>query len=655
MKYYLIDKEYDFSEGSHGLKIAFDSKKDLYAFLEERDGAQKMNSIRKMLMSTTLENRIKYKCKKGSLHSGRTHAYGYRLVIAIDEESYKSKEDQLRDLVSQNNMPSCLVGTPIFKKHFDSKLDSLYIAYAKAYNAGKYTRGELLPYGITKNSIELVGGMQELSRASRENHPELFVDIVIDEYYTAEYVKNVSDVVSNNKKNFIITTAVANGKVDESLLSSLKTFCKVRDAAILIMLVADNQRDVADGYKIDRRLLPDDNFKDIYFIFEHTALNSNLMLCTIKASTKMKNPLLDLASIAQTMGKSLISASPKQDLHSVPIGNRAMPHMVMTTGAVTKPYYTSKEYMSQRLVYIAHSTQIMGAIIVEIKDDTVFFFRQLQANNEDGSITDLGVKYLPDGTWKNNPPEYLVEEHHTLATQPDVKQCFFNIARNTGACGAVEHDIFDGISVNPHESVTFTTKSSHFITLEEELLCLVKELEELVENYGNIVIVASNHNEFLKRYLDRGAYKQEPCNHNIGLVLDLAYSKGNDPLKYAVEVLFDFKYKDRLLWLERDEDFTVGGYQLGAHGDLGPNGSRGSVPNTRRAYSRSISGHTHVPWISGNTISIGTTTYLKLAYNRGPSSWMHGCALVYLDGSRQLVIPINGEYTTFDMLGECCG
>jgi hypothetical protein len=41
---------------------------------------------------------------------------------------------------------------------------------------------------------------------------------------------------------------------------------------------------------------------------------------------------------------------------------------------------------------------------------------------------------------------------------------------------------------------------------------------------------------------------------------------------------------------------------------------------------------------------MGTSTYLKLNYNVGPSSWMQSLCLVYSNGARQLINVINGSY-----------
>jgi len=84
------------------------------------------------------------------------------------------------------------------------------------------------------------------------------------------------------------------------------------------------------------------------------------------------------------------------------------------------------------------------------------------------------------------------------------------------------------------------------------------------------------------------------------------------------------------------------------HGDKGPNGSRGSVKSMEVSYGQSITGHSHTPEIVRGAWQTGTSTYLKLGYNKGASSWLQSSCLLYKDGSRQLINVINGKYKLED-------
>ena len=84
--------------------------------------------------------------------------------------------------------------------------------------------------------------------------------------------------------------------------------------------------------------------------------------------------------------------------------------------------------------------------------------------------------------------------------------------------------------------------------------------------------------------------------------------------------------------------------ELGAHGDKGANGARGSLHAMENAYGNSVSGHSHSPEILRGAWQVGTCSYLKLEYNQGPSSWLHSSCLLYPNGARQLINVIGGQW-----------
>ena len=100
----------------------------------------------------------------------------------------------------------------------------------------------------------------------------------------------------------------------------------------------------------------------------------------------------------------------------------------------------------------------------------------------------------------------------------------------------------------------------------------------------------------------------------------------------------------RVLWYDRDTEYKVAGIELGQHGDLGLNGSRGSLSQSEKAYGDCVVGHSHHSNIMRGAWRVGTSTKLKLDYNRGPSSWNQSHCLVYFDGSRQLINIIDSKW-----------
>ncbi len=74
------------------------------------------------------------------------------------------------------------------------------------------------------------------------------------------------------------------------------------------------------------------------------------------------------------------------------------------------------------------------------------------------------------------------------------------------------------------------------MSLKKEVEEFTNDLITLSKSIGRVVIVKSNHDEFLDRYLKEARYKDEPQNHRYALELAIAMIDGYDPLKYAVSL-----------------------------------------------------------------------------------------------------------------------
>jgi hypothetical protein len=61
-----------------------------------------------------------------------------------------------------------------------------------------------------------------------------------------------------------------------------------------------------------------------------------------------------------------------------------------------------------------------------------------------------------------------------------------------------------------------------------------------------------------------------------------------------------------------------------------------------------IVGHAHTPARADDVIQVGTSTYLRLSYNKGASNWAHAHSIIGNNGLAQLIIFVGGEYTTFN-------
>jgi hypothetical protein len=506
------------------------------------------------------------------------------------------------------------------------------------------TEQEMLDAGYARSMIRhYFPTVGRLEAEARDQYPDCFFDVGISEIINQDVVSVLRDKIKAHKR-FVITSAVTGCQVDQKFYKSIKTYCAANDA-ILLVLIASDPAQTKTNKKGDHGTV-DSTLVDECIVFEDTDLNSNLFLSTIKLSAKHIDPTTGLDRIGQRDG-SFIFASPKQRLQMVATSNIKLPHALMTTGAITLPNYKTDSYMSERTAYIADHDHVMGAIIVEIQDDSVYHYRQVQASRKDGSFHDLGRKYGPQGVSEDLPVALVLGDWHSGETDPVVVKCTEEMISELKPRTLVLHDAFNGLSINHHEDHNLVAQAIRYknsqLLLKDEIQKFAEDLEWLSSKVKELVIVKSNHDEFLsKHYLAEAKYVKDPHNHYYCLELAKAMIEGHDPLRYAV-----FKINSKLhnvLWLQRDQDFKIAGIQLGSHGDKGPNGSRGSLRNVEKAFGDSITGHSHTPGILRGAWSVGTSSFLKLGYNQGPSSWVQAHCLVYANGDRQILSIINGRW-----------
>ena len=401
------------------------------------------------------------------------------------------------------------------------------------------------------------GSLVKIDAEAREKFPKCFLDVYIEDLITDIQLDKLRDVVKNNKR-FVVTTAVTGCELDTAMLKSIKQYCTINKAELLILVASDPASNLDRGTlgRIDKRLMNE------AIVIEDTHLNSNIFLSTIKLSAKAIDPITGLGRLGQRDG-SFIFASPKQRLKSSPVSNTKPPHFLMTTGAITVPDYTSSNYMSNKTAHIADHDHVMGGLIIEIGDSDEYHFRQFQSDSK-GRIIDLGVQYDGKVTKEIIPEAFVLGDWHAGSTCEMSKKIWKDISNKLKPKMLVMHDLFDGRSINHHEEGNVDSKAkraaSGHLNLSDELKLVAKDLQELATWTDKIVVVKSNHDEFLKRFLQKGDFRNDPYNYETFLQLALNYLQSNkDPLKYGVEEIgkLDSSLHSKVQWLARDEDISI--------------------------------------------------------------------------------------------------
>lgn len=474
--------------------------------------------------------------------------------------------------------------------------------------------------GITQNAlrwnfISVAGFLSELYEQVKEH--------LLDLSKERPKVK-----IKAGAKKFVITTAVTGGIVDKGFLASIQHYCK-KHSATLIVLPSTVSRTLPtlDGCLRNEVVITDD-----------VSLNDNVFILGIKNNARSADPITGLARVGRRNG-TFISASPKQRLKYVPTALDKLPHALMSTGAITTPNYVGNALFVDKSTHMAHYDHVMGAVVLELDKNNTFHFRQIQAD-EHGSFIDLGQMYSGNKVRTVVPEAIVLGDWHVGSTDPDVVRCTEEMCKVLKPKQLILHDLLDAYCLNPHvlhKSVT-RARMADRLNLKSELNLLIEDLEFLETLANKLVVVRSNHDDFLDQYLENAEYVKDPVNYELCLQLALHKLAGKNPLEQYVGK------RRNVSWLRMDESYMIAGIECGAHGHKGANGARGSITSMENAYGDVVFGHTHSAQILRGAWNTGTSTYLKLDYNHGSSSWTQTHCIIYNNGMRQLVNIIGGRW-----------
>lgn len=291
-----------------------------------------------------------------------------------------------------------------------------------------------------------------------------------------------------------------------------------------------------------------------------------------------------------------------------------------------------------------------GGLVVEVENSNRYYMRHITSNGR-GSFVDFGVSYNGDRIEKTDTEALVLGDYHCGRTDPTVLKTTYRMIDDLKPKKVVLHDFFDGHSVSHHAEKEPITQGIHQIvelghdSLEQELAQCGDELRILSDMTDEVVVVMSNHHEFLWRYLNEARFMKDKVNTRFGLKLAsyMAERDENDPVEHGIRMLGELPANIR--FLKRTDDFRVKGYQLGAHGDKGVGLGYGSMVSKENDYGQSISGHVHQNQTMRRTHTVGTMLPLDMFYLRGsPHAWTNGHAAIYANGAVQHLMVYKGKY-----------
>ena len=453
---------------------------------------------------------------------------------------------------------------------------------------------------------------------------------------------------------FVFTAAQNNTYVHKKFLQSLLCYVQDRGATLYVSPFTYNKNEFQNGTKDDPEDWYDPAIRQ-YLTTSSVEITKDLVFCgELNILPTAVNPLSGLENY--TRHASSIVPHAKVQMKSVATMKHDPVKFLYTTGAVTM-----RNYIQKKAGQKASFHHVFGALVVEIDGDGDWFARQLVASN-DGTFYDLTNKYTPRGVTSGHRAAGI--NWGDLHSECRDEQVF------EGAFSMVSGSILD--TLRPyyqfaHDLTDFRARNHHGMgdpyflaqnyhrgedSVREGLLRSATMLWELYRPWTKTIVVESNHDQALKRWLadPRGHWDSvnNEYRHELNTYVLRCIREGirPSPFEYALRQLGVTARE--ATFLAEDTSFELcpqpdgPGIECGMHGHRGPNGARGNVNSLRSVGKKANIGHSHSAAIIDGVYVAGVSARLDLDYNVGPSSWSHSHIVTY-SNSKRAIITMRGK------------
>lgn len=456
-----------------------------------------------------------------------------------------------------------------------------------------------------------------------------------------------------NEKRYILMCAQNNTFVHTKGFEAIEKAAEFLGAKMLVGTLTYNKGGFQNGQKSDDDLWYDPKIRP-YIFNQPAVLAKDLMWCgELNILPTATNPLNGFQTY--TKESSGIIPHTKIRLDSVPTQMSEPTKFMYTTGSITKRNYIQKTAGQKASFH--HS---FGALLVEVDDDGEWFVRQLNINSDTGCFYDLDWKYTPNGpvaasghiegaTWGDIHKDRMNADVANLVFYKDG-----NILDTLKPKNQFIHDLYDANRRShhhvgdPHKRFQLYVQGTE--SVESEIEGVSDFLESIRRPWCKTVIVNSNHDRAIERWLKEADYKHDYVNAIFFLRLQLRYYESiqnSEQVSLIEEAIKIATNRDTIddRFLALDESYRIcGDVECGMHGDIGSGGAKGSISTFRKLPYKLNVGHSHACFIFENVFQAGTFTEMNLGYNKGLSNWSASFIVTYEDGKRTMITIKNGKY-----------
>jgi DNA-binding CsgD family transcriptional regulator len=465
-----------------------------------------------------------------------------------------------------------------------------------------------------------------------------------------------AELPASGVKRYILTCAQNNTRVHSKAWRNILALAEHYEAEILVSRITYNiSAYTAQPEKPGTKRLEDNLWYDPavepHVCDDRVEIAPGLVFCgELNILPTAARPLSGLETY--TGRKSMVVPHVKLAMESVPSGKYEATKLIYTTGTVTQ-----MSYIQRKAGQKAEFHHCYGGLLVEVDSEGRWFVRQLNADRQ-GTIHDLELR-AKDGLVERG---YWTEavtwgDIHEDQIDPVVRELAW------GAGGMLDtlrpryqfmHDVLNFARRShhnrndPHRMFELYCQGRE--SVEDEVRSLVRFLNETSRrDWCRTVVVNSNHDNHLERWLKEADYRKDPVNALYFLRLQLrkyesiaAGDKAFNVLCYACQ---DAGCDPSIQWLNEDESFLIcREIECGMHGHLGPNGAIGTPENLAKMGRKGNTAHTHRAGIRDGLYTAGTSSEMDLGYNVGPGAWSHSHIVTYENGKRAIVTMWRGAW-----------
>ncbi len=479
----------------------------------------------------------------------------------------------------------------------------------------------------------------------------------------------------DHTRYFILTSAQDSSAVHEDFWNALNVYAQWLGECEIIV----------SGFTYSKKLFEDHDTRspkvgfhpsiDNFIVHDRIRIGDEVDFCgEMNTLPTAVTPLSGFSTY--TRGRWGVFPHPKVQLESVATMKHERAKQLMSTGCVTLPNYVRKKAGIKATFH--HQ---IGAVLVEMTPDGATYCRHLLTTDlENGSFYDLDRYITSEGVTTGHRVEAIsYGDIHHEKLDPTVAMLTWGY--HVASQEAWDIDNFRDptdprpmpliYSLNPkyefyHDLSDFAPRNHHNIkdhhfrfaahkkggqsnNVQKAIAGCAEFIKQVHREECVSVIVESNHDQALLKWLKTADYRDDPENAVFFLSCQRWFytelAKGVDSPDVFQQVMREMGVPADVVFCNEDQSFIIcGDIECGMHGHLGPNGSRGSPLAISRSGRKSNTGHTHSPAIRDGAYVGGVSGSLDMGYNKGPSSWSHSHIITYPNGKRAIITLNRGRF-----------